>query len=302
MQDLGEGVKHFFPLPITSQTLNATDSNVRFMEKLYGWGLPFNASAHGAPIDLLIHVIHVAMFILGISWAIYLIIALVKFRSRPGHKATYKPNHFKTPTYIEVAIVIFEAVLLVGFSFPVIQQVQQHFPDKTKALEVRVIAEQFAWNIHYPGPDGQFGRTDIKLITATNLIGLDRSDTEAKDDITTINQLHIPVNKPVIAHLSSKDVIHSFFLPVMRVKQDVIPGQEIPIWFEANKTGEFEIACAQLCGLGHYRMRGFFTVETEDEFQAWLEKNAPKLLPPPQPPPSPTPISEPVQTAEEVHL
>jgi len=113
--------------------------------------------------------------------------------------------------------------------------------------------------------------------------------------------LHIPVNQPVIAYLLSKDVIHSFFLPVMRVKQDMIPGQEIPIWFEANKTGDFEIACAQLCGLGHYRMRGFFIVETQDKFQVWLEKNAPKPPPPPVLPSSPTPVLEPVQTAEEVH-
>jgi len=160
MQDLGEGVKHFFPLPITNQTPTSTDSNVRFMEKLYGWGLPFNASAHGAPIDRLIYVIHIAMAILAIGWFIFFIYCLIRFRSRPGHKATYKLNHFKAPTYLEVAIVIFEAVLLVGFSFPVIQQVQQHFPDKTKAVEVRVIAEQFAWNIHYPGKDGKFGRVD----------------------------------------------------------------------------------------------------------------------------------------------
>ena len=104
-----------------------------------------------------------------------------------------------------------------------------------------------------------------------NPLGLDPSDSAAKDDIVAINQLHVPVGKPVIVHLNSKDVIHSFFLPVMRVKQDVIPGQTVSVWFEAAKTGKFEIACAQLCGLGHYRMRGFFMIDTPEQFSTWMQ-------------------------------
>jgi len=109
-----------------------------------------------------------------------------------------------------------------------------------------------------------------------NPLGLDPNDPAGKDDITTINQLHVPVGKPVIVRLSSKDVIHSFFLPVMRVKQDVIPGQVVPVWFQAREAGNFEIACAQLCGLGHYRMRGFFIVDKADQFKSWLDNLAPK--------------------------
>ena len=146
------------------------------------------------------------------------------------------------------------------------------FPDDSKAVHVRIVAEQFAWNVHYPGKDGIFGKTDPKLMSASNPIGLDPSDPNGADDIATINQLHIPVNMPVLAQLTSKDVIHSFTLPVMRVKQDVIPGQSIPVWFEAKETGDFEIACAQLCGLGHYRMRGFFTVDSKEKFSAWLDE------------------------------
>src|SRR5207253_896501 len=101
----------------------------------------------------------------------------------------------------------------------------QQPPDESRALHVRVIAEQFAWNIQYPGPDHQFGKRDAKLVTPDNPIGLDLKDPAAKDDVTTINQLHIPVHTPVIVDVTSKDVIHSFFLPVMRIKQDVIPGQ-----------------------------------------------------------------------------
>jgi cytochrome c oxidase subunit 2 len=249
-------------------------------DKYYGWGLPINISAQGAPIDQLIYVLHIFMALLFVGWFIYLIYALIRFRNRPGHKAAYKLNHFKTPTYIEVGVAIFEAVLLVGFSFPVLHQVRDAFPPADEALQVRVVAEQFAWNFHYPGADGIFGKTDIKLIDAVNPVGLDTTDPAAKDDIVAINQLHVPVNRKVIARLSSKDVIHSFGIPVMRVKRDVVPGQTASIWFEAEKAGNFEIACAQLCGLGHYRMRGFFTVESEEAFNQWLAELAPKPEPP----------------------
>ena len=120
------------------------------------------------------------------------------------------------------------------------------------------------------------GRTVFanKLVPTNRIdpLGLDPSDPNGKDDIATINQLQIPVNTPVIVDLSSKDVIHSFSLPVMRVKQDAIPGQAVSLWFEATQAGEFEIACAQLCGLGHYRMRGFFTVAEQDKFDGWMNE------------------------------
>ena len=151
------------------------------------------------------------------------------------------------------------------------------------AREVRIAAEQFAWNIHYAGPDGKFGRTDITLIDVqSNPLGLDRNDPAAKDDVTTLNQLYLPVNKPIIVRLRSKDVIHSFGVPEFRVKQDSVPGFTIPIWFTPNVTTaemrtrtanpefQYEIACAQLCGLGHARMRGIVVVQTAEEFQKWL--------------------------------
>jgi cytochrome c oxidase subunit 2 len=138
--------------------------------------------------------------------------------------------------------------------------------------------------MHYPGPDGVFGRTDVALLDLqSNPLGLDREDPAAKDDVTTVNQLYVPVNKPVIVRLRSKEVIHSFGVPEFRVKQDAIPGLTIPIWFiptvttaemrkqTGNDAFQYEIACAQLCGLGHARMRGFVTVQTAEEFQKWLE-------------------------------
>lgn len=250
------------------------------MNSYYGWWLPFNASVQGGGIDRLITIFHIFMIVFFAGWLIYLITALIKFRARPGHKVASTERHFKVPTYLEIFVALFEAALLVGFSFPIFHAYRNELPPKEEAMEVRVIAEQFAWNVHYPGPDGVFGKTRPELIKPGNPIGLDPSDPKGKDDIVKINQLHVPVHKPVIVYLSSKDVIHSFFIPVMRVKQDAIPGQEIPVWFEAAKTGKFEIACAQLCGLGHYRMRGFFTIHDQAAFQSWLKENRqPSLTP-----------------------
>ena len=238
--------------------------------KYYGWWLPADISTHGATIDQLIIVIHVFMVILFVGWFTFFIFLLFRFRHRDGHKAEHHTEHFKLPTYLEVGVAIFEVILLTAFSFPIWHQYRQEPPDESRALHVHVVAEQFAWNIHYPGPDAKFGRRDAKLVTSDNPIGLDTKDPAAKDDATTINQLHIPIHTPVIVDMMSKDVIHSFFLPLMRIKQDVIPGQSIPVWFEAKEAGDFEIACAQLCGLGHYRMKGYFVVETKDKFDAWF--------------------------------
>jgi cytochrome c oxidase subunit 2 len=143
------------------------------------------------------------------------------------------------------------------------------------AAEVRVIGEQFAWNFHYPGPDLHFGRTTPSLITAADPIGIDRSDPAAADDYVLIGILVVPVNRPTVVHLSSKDVIHSFTLATMRVKQDVTPGLPVSTWFTPITTGTWEVGCSQLCGLGHYRMRGALVVESAADFAGWLAAQAP---------------------------
>ncbi len=245
-------------------------------EKYYGWGLPIDISTNGFQIDRLIWVVHIFMAVLFAGWFLFLVYAILKFRQKSGRQAHYHTQHFKLPTYLEIGVAVTEVLLLCAFSFPIFYHVRKEFPQKDKAIELRIVAEQFAWNIHYPGQDRVFGKTDLERINSENPLGLDPSDPHGADDVITLNQLHIPVDMPVIATLSSKDVIHSFSLPVMRVKQDVIPGQAIPIWFEAKKEGNFEIACAQLCGLGHYRMRGFFISESKEKFAAWLEEQKPQ--------------------------
>lgn len=241
------------------------------------WGLPADISTHGAGIDRLIVVLHIFMIALFVGWAAFLIYTLVRFRQRKNHQAAYHVKHFKAPTYLEVGVAVFEFILLAAFATPVWLSVKNQQPVKEGVVEIRVVAQQFAWNIHYPGKDGLFGKIDPKLMDSVNPLGLDPSDPSGKDDIATLNQLHIPVGKPILVHLSSKDVIHSFDLNEMRVKQDAIPGMNIPVWFQAKEAGEFEIACAQLCGFGHYRMRGFFTAESQDNFEAWLKEQATSL-------------------------
>jgi cytochrome c oxidase subunit 2 len=247
------------------------------MEKTfkYGWGLPPDISTHGPQIDNIINLLHWFMLVLFVGWGIFMLLALIKFRARPGHTANYHGVKTHVSTYLEGAVAVVEVFFLVFLSIPVWAEIKASPPPPDKAdINVRVVGEQFAWNIHYPGPDGKFGKTDVSLVGAENPLGLDRKDPAAKDDITTINQLHFPVNKKVLVNLTSKDVIHSFALPVMRVKQDAIPGMTVPVWFEANQTGQFEIGCAQLCGLGHYRMKGFFSVDTDEQYAAWLKEQS----------------------------
>ncbi len=253
-------------------------------------GLPALASAHGGQIDGLIAWIHVFMLVLFVGWGGFFLYALVRFRRSRHPVANYTGVKSHTSSYLEVAVAVVEAILLVGFSIPIWAARVDHIPPETEALVVQVTGEQFAWNVRYAGPDGVFGRTDIKLIDVqTNPLGVDRSDPAAKDDVTTLNQLYLPANKPIIVKLRSKDVIHSFNLTEFRVKQDAIPGFTIPVWFVPDVTTaemrtrtrnpefQFEIACAQLCGLGHYRMRGFVTVLSPEEFQKWMEAEEAKL-------------------------
>ena len=238
--------------------------------------LPVVASAHGSEIDRILMWVHILMFFLFIGWSSYFIMALFKFRKKKNPKADYEGVHSHVSTAVEIGVVIFEAVLLIGFSIPFWSQKVVAVPPDRDAMEVRINAEQFAWNIHYPGLDGMFGKTDWKFFDKqANPMGLDPNDPAGKDDITTINQLHLPVDKMAVITLTSRDVMHSFFLPEMRVKQDVVPGMRIPTWFIPTKTGQWEIACALLCGLGHYRMRGFLTIHDQTGYEAWLKAETP---------------------------
>ncbi|HXG59099.1 MAG TPA: hypothetical protein VNL91_08755 [Thermoanaerobaculia bacterium] len=240
--------------------------------------MPIDASAHGSKLDDLNAVVHWLMLVLFVGWSLYFLYVLWRFRASRHPKASYAGAQSHISSYAEAGVAIVEVILLVGFSIPLWSKWTTQPPKSSNPLEIRLVAEQFLWNVHYPGADGIFGRTDVKLVSSTNPVGLDYADPGAKDDIVSINQLHLEAGRAVVVRITSKDVIHSFSLPVMRVKQDAIPGMEIPVHFTPVKTSDgatWEIACAQLCGLGHYRMRGQLFVHTRAEFEKWLSTQTP---------------------------
>ena len=247
-------------------------------------GLPAVATEHGPAVDQIIVLVHLLMAVLFISWGAFFIYCLLRFRKKRNPKADPKGMRGHASRYIEGVIVVIEIVLLVGFSIPFwIAEVDALPSPEEDPFEVRVIAQQFVWNMHYPGPDGIFGRTDIDLFDdVENPIGLDKRDPNAADDVYS-QILRLPVDRQTLIHLTTKDVIHSFAVPEFRVKQDAIPGMSIPVHFTPTMTTEefraqtgdpkrsFEIVCSQLCGLGHYRMMARVVVDTDEAVQAWIE-------------------------------
>jgi len=262
-------------------------------------GQPPNVSEHGYQIDHIIEFCHWFMGALFLGWTAYFIFVLWRFRKGRNPVANHEGVTSGISTHLEFAVVLIEAVLLVGFAIPLWAKRVNAFPDDKNAIVAHVVGQQFNWNFHLPGPDGVFGRRDIALESNTNPLGLDPTDPAGKDDLVMLNELHVPVDRNVVIDLQSKDVIHNFCLPAMRIAQDAIPGQIIPMWFKPIKTGTYEVVCGQLCGLGHYSMKGSLVVDAPADYQAWLKERAelsaspaaPPALqrPPGEPPVGPTP-------------
>ena len=231
--------------------------------------LPAAASDHAAMLDSVLLSVHAHMLLIFVAWLALFALALIKFRK--GASPEPRANGIGgTVAAIAIGLVIVgDVIILATQALPAWSRRNAPPPAGTQPIEIRVAAEQFAWNIHYPGPDGAFGRTRADLISASNPVGIDRSDPAAKDDIGLLNVLMLPVNRTVVVQLTSRDVIHSFTLNEMRVKQDATPGMTARVWFTPIKTGDWEIACSQLCGLGHYRMRGEYHVVDQPAWDKW---------------------------------
>ena len=262
-------------------------------------GQPVNASEHGYQIDHIIEFCHWFMGALFVGWSAYFVFVLIRFHKSRHRQADHEGVKSGISTHLEFAVVLIEAVLLVGFAVPLWAKRVNQFPPDKDAILVHAIGQQFNWNFHLPGSDGVFGRRNIELVTNSNPLGLDPNDQASKDDLVVLGELHVPVNRPVIVELTSKDVIHNFALINMRIAQDAIPGQMIPMWFRPITAGTYEIVCGQLCGLGHYGMKGTLVVDTPEDYQAWLKERVelsgnqsappPLARPPGEPPPGPTP-------------
>jgi len=237
--------------------------------------LPDLASRHGAGIDrMLIYLLFATGLLVAGG---HFVLGYFVWRSSRKDKVTLRmasPRAERLWSIIPgliMTIVAEGGVLAIGL--PVWSEYFVAEPP-ANAVSLEVTAEQFAWNIRYPGADGILGRTDPTLIEPSNSIGLDYDNAAAQDDIVRVNRIYLPVDRPARILLRSKDVIHSFFLPELRVKQDVVPGMNIEIWFVPTVTGQYELACTELCGLAHYYMKGFVDVLPQDEFDRWLAEAA----------------------------
>jgi len=233
------------------------------------WWFPAAISEHAPALDrqfmitLLVVGISFAAAQIGLGWAIW------KFRDTGNRndRAVYSHGSNRLEVvWTVITAVVFITLAVMGQSVWANLRLNDA---PAGSYQVEVVAQQFQWNFHYPGKDNVFGRTDPKLIDdgALNFIGIDETDPNAKDDSVTA-ALAIPVNRPVELRLRSKDVIHNFWVPQLRFKQDLVPGMEIKVHFTANKVGKYELACAELCGQLHFKMKSYMLVLPEEEIQA----------------------------------
>ena len=218
------------------------------MRESLSWLISPGSSTYAGDIDFLYNVI---LVITGIAFVLVeaaLIYFVFKYRARPGRKATYT-HGATTPEYIWTGVTAVVVVIVGLMSAPVWAHIKGRHSAPPGSMPIGILAKQFEWHVTYPGPDGRLG---------------------TGDDFQVRSQLHVPVDTPVAATLEAEDVIHSFFVPPWRIKQDAVPGMKIPVWFQATRTGTFELGCAELCGLGHYRMRAVVTVHTKEDFARWM--------------------------------
>jgi len=213
--------------------------------------LPENVSTFGGEVDSLFYLIYYLTGAVFVLVSVAMIVFLVAYRQRQGRRAIYSHGN----TTLEIVWTVIPALILIVLtvmSQATWARIKGHVPPSD--FDVQVTGKQFNWEIVYPGPDGKF---------------------ETADDLMAENELHVPVGKVVRVHLRSKDVIHSFYLPNFRLRQDVVPGREILAWFEATKPGKYEIPCSQLCGFGHSGMKGWLYVHTPEEYAAWVKEKWP---------------------------
>ena len=238
------------------------------------WWFPPPISAHGLAYDAqfmrTLIVVGIIFFLAQFSLGY----AIVKYRD-DGRRAGYSHGNNKLEAlWTSAAAVLFIGLVVMGANI----WAAVHFQEApANAVTMEVMAKQFAWSFRYPGPDGQFGHTDLKLINdaAGNPMGLDDKDPAGKDDIVSAS-LKVPAGKPIKLVMHARDVIHNFFVRELRLKQDIVPGMEIPLHFQADTPGIYEVPCSELCGLGHFQMRTTMQVMSEADFEQWKQQQGQK--------------------------
>ena len=216
----------------------------------------------------------ITFWITGIVFAavvLFMAYCIWRFRHREGSKADYEPESGRLEGWLTVVTAIGVAALLAPGLYVWSQFVS--VPDD--ATEVEVVAQQWQWSYRLPGADGKLGTSEARLISPENPLGVNPEDPAGQDDvIIEAADLHLPVDKPVKMLLRSIDVLHDFYVPEFRAKMDMVPGSVTYFWFTPIRTGTFEVLCAELCGVGHGFMRGIVMVDTEEDYQAWLQEQS----------------------------
>jgi cytochrome c oxidase subunit 2 len=237
-------------------------------------GIAPNAALQGYALDSMLEMLHWFMLVLFVGWGSFYAYTLWRFRAGKSPKANYVGTTSHLPTKLEGGVLVLEVVLLMAFAAPIWANRVDEFPTTASTVHLRAVGQQFQWDFQYTGPDGKFGKRDPLLVSASNPLGLDRDDADAKDDLTAINEMHVPVNTPCIIDVMSKDVIHDFCIPNMRTMEDAIPGSIIPLWFTPIKTGTYDVVCAQLCGSGHALMHATLVVDSPADYKKWYNSTA----------------------------
>ncbi len=214
----------------------------------------------------------VTFWITGVVFAavvLFMAYCVWRFRHRPGHKAVFDPENRRLELWLTGITALGVAAMLA----PGLVVWKQFVTVPDDATEVEVFAQQWSWSFRLPGEDGKLGTSDARLVSFDNPLGVDPEDPAGADDvIVEAGDLHLPVGKPVKMVLRSVDVLHNFYVPEFRAKMDMVPGMVTYFWFTPTRTGEFEILCAELCGVGHGFMRGVVVIDAEDDYRPWLDE------------------------------
>ncbi len=236
------------------------------------WWFPAPISQHGLEYDTHFFRVLITTGIIFFLAQLALGYVIFRYRDRGGTASYFHGNNKFEALWTSATTILFVGFAILGGAIWASVHMGK-VPDNP--LRIEVLSKQFAWSFRYPGADGKFGRTDIKLINDAggNPFGLDDRDPAAKDDITS-SAIRVPVGTPVLLTLKSRDVIHNFFVRELRMKQDIVPGLEIPLHFQADKIGSYEIPCSELCGLGHHQMRSTLEVLSREDFEKWLRQQA----------------------------
>ena len=230
------------------------------------WWFTDIASDWGA-IDFTINVTFWVTGFVFIAVNLFLAYCVFKFRKKDGHKAVYEPENTK----LEVGLSAFTTIGVVAMLAPGLFVWASIVTVPDDAIEYEVLAQQWQWQYRYPGADGKLGAADTSLVSESNPFGVNPDDPNGRDDVVVNDpEMHLAINQPVKALLRSNDVLHNYTVPQFRVKMDMVPGMVSYLWFDPTKEGRYDIMCEELCGIGHYIMRGAVVVESQADFNAWL--------------------------------